>query len=63
MSHWDWLELLIIRMAFIPVRDYSFSTYALFSEELRFRTPYYAHVRRRIRGKEKLFFLKILRTY
>ena len=39
------------------------STYAKFSEKLTFPTPWYAHVRVRIRGLEILAFRKILRTY
>ena len=30
--------------------DYSFNTYAKFFEELTFLTPWYAHIRVRIRG-------------
>ena len=40
-----------------------FSTYAKFSEKLTFLTPWYAHVRARIRGLGMLTFRKILRTY
>ena len=32
------------------IGDHSFSTYAKFSEKLIFLTPWYAHVRVRIRG-------------
>ena len=39
------------------------STYAKFSEKLTFVTPWYAHVRLRIRGLEMLDFRKIFRTY
>ena len=37
--------------------------YVKFSEKLTFLTPWYAHVRVRIRGLEMLVFRKILRTY
>ena len=39
------------------------STYVKVSEKLTFLTPWYAHVRVRIRGLEMLFFRKILRKY
>ena len=45
------------------LRVYPLSTHAKFSERLTFPTPWYAHVRVRIRGLEKLVFRNILRTY
>ena len=45
------------------VKGHPFGTYAKFSEKLTFLTPWYAHVRVRIKGKEMLIFRKILRTY
>ena len=39
------------------------NTYVKSSEKLTFQTPWYAHVRVRIRGLEMLVFGKILRTY
>ena len=39
------------------------SAYAKFSEKVIFLTPWYAHVRVRIRGLEMLIFRKMLRTY
>ena len=42
---------------------HSLSTYAKFSVKLTFLTPWYAHVRVRVRGSEMLVFRKILRTY
>ena len=39
------------------------SMYAKFSEKLTFLTPWYAHVRVRIRGLKMLVLRKILRTY
>ena len=43
IRHWTKLYLL-------QVRDHSFSTYVKFSEKLTFFTPWYVHVRVRIRG-------------
>ena len=37
-------------------RNYSFSKYAKFSEKLTFLTPFYAHVRMRIRGVRNASF-------
>ena len=45
------------------VWSHPLSTYAKFSEKLAFLTPWYAHVRVRIRELEMLVFRKILRTY
>ena len=45
------------------IRDHPLSTYANFFEKLTFLTPWYAHVRVRIRGLEMLVFQKILRTF
>ena len=45
------------------VRGHLSSTYTKFSKKLTFLTPWYAHVRVRIRGLEILVFRKILRTY
>ena len=45
------------------VWSHPLSTYAKFSEQLTFLTPWYVHVRVRIRGLEMLVFRKILRTY
>ena len=45
------------------LRDHPFSTCAKFSEKLTLLTPWYTHVRVRIRGIEMLVFRKILRTY
>ena len=45
------------------LRGHPLSTYAKFSEKLTFLTPWYAHVRVRIRGLEMLVFRKILRTH
>ena len=42
-------------VAFI-VRDYLFSTFAKFSKKLTILTPWYAHVRVRIRRSEMLVF-------
>ena len=44
-------------------RGHPFSMYAKFCEKLTFLTPYYVHVRVRIRRLEVLVFRKILRTY
>ena len=44
-------------------RGHPLSTYAKFSEKLTFLTPWYAHLRVRIRGLEMLDFENILRTY
>ena len=52
VNHFKWL-----------IRGYPFSIYAKFSEKLTFLTPWYAHVRVRIRGLEILIFRKILRTH
>ena len=46
-----------------PTRGQPLSTYATFFEKLTFLTPWYSHVRVRIRGLEMLVFRKILRTY
>ena len=40
----------------IQVRNHPFSAYAKCSEKLTFLTPWYAHVRMRIRGLEMLVF-------
>ena len=45
------------------IRAHPLSTYAKLSEKLTFLTPWYVHVRVRIRGLEMLVFRKILRTY
>ena len=55
------LESLVI--AVFGIRGHSLSTYAKFSEKLTFLTPWYAHVRVRIRGLKMLIAQKILRTY
>ena len=44
-------------------KGHPLSTYTKFSEKLTFLTPWYAHVRVRIRGLEMLVFRKILRVY
>ena len=44
-------------------RGHLLRTYAKFSEKLIFLTPWYAHVRVRIRGLQMLVFRKILGTY
>ena len=46
--YWDLRRKLILRWK--ASWDYSFTTYAKFSEKLTFLTPRYAHVRVRIRG-------------
>ena len=43
-------------------RDHSFSMYAKFPEKITLLTPWYAHVRKRIRELEIMVFRKILRT-
>ena len=45
------------------IRGHPLSAYSKFSEKLTFLTPWYAHVRLRIRRLEMLVFRKILRTY
>ena len=52
-----------ISMIMISLWDHPFSTYAKFSEKLTFLTPWYTHVRVRIRGSEMLVFRITLRTY
>ena len=48
----------------LPVlRDHSFTTYAKLSEKLTFRTPWYAHIRVRIRGLQMLVSQRISRAY
>ena len=44
-------------------RGHPLSRYAKSSEKLTFLTPWYAHVRVRIKGLEMSAFRKILRTY
>ena len=44
-------------------RGHPLSRYAKSSEKLTFLTPWYAHVRVRIKGLEMSVFRKILRTY
>ena len=59
-----WVHFLICLYFHIRIlRAHPLSTYAKFSEELTFLTPWYAHVRLPIRGLEMLVFRKILRTY
>ena len=45
------------------VRGHPLSMHTKFSEKLTFLTPWYAHLRGRIRELEILVFQKILRTY
>ena len=52
-----------LRITLNLYRNHPLNTYAKFSEKLTFLTPWYAHVRARIRGSEMLVFRKILRTY
>ena len=47
----------------ILISVHPLSTYVKFSEKLTFLTPWYAHLRVRIRGLEMLVFREILRTY
>ena len=47
----------------IKIWDHSFSTFTEFPKKLTFVTSWYAYVRVRIRGWERLVFRKILRTY
>ena len=52
-----------VRVRFVLFCSHPLSTYAIFSEKLTFLTPWYANVRVRVRGLERLVFRKILRTY
>ena len=47
----------------VIIWGHPFSVYAKFLEKLTFLTPWYAHVRMRIRRQEMLVFQKILSTY
>ena len=54
-NEWDaWL---------VAIRGHPLSTYAKYSEKLAFLTPWYAHVRVRIRELEIIVFRKSLPTY
>ena len=63
----EWLMIRLVNLHLVlytvNIRGHPLSTYAKFSEKLTFLTPWYAHVRVRIRGLEMLVSWKILRTY
>ena len=58
MIYQNWITS--IKISLLIVRGHPFGTYAKFSEKLIFQTPWYAQVRVRIRGLEKLVFRKIM---
>ena len=59
----QWISVSLPSWVFYYWWGHPLSTYAKFFEKLTFLTPWYAHVRVRIRGFEMLVFRKILCTY